>query len=436
LPLSVYTQFFVEGIEKGAADLDGDGQISADELHRYVLQKVQKIAPAMTPQFYPVEEGHRIYLAKSPKDDPALQYRKEVEKWVKLGAFNVERDRFSVVARNSLDERRKRFQLSAADAEAIATEVLQPIREYQRKLQKYRQTLIDTLEEEDYPFDPKIQNFLKEYYRDDLGLKDEDVEAIALQVLPQSTVPTVTPFAPQSFTLDLGNKVKLEMIAIPDGSFWMGSPDGVGHDDERPRHQVAIAPFWISKYPITQAQYHAIAGGNPSNFKGDQRPVEQVSWWEAIAFCEKLREKSDRVFRLPSEAEWEYTCRAGTETPFYFGEIISTEQANYDGNSTYGSGKKGEYRKQTTDVGIFPANAFGLYDIHGNVWEWCADHWHGNYDDEPTDGSAWITANDKDSRLLRGGSWSNDPDDCRSAYRHYNSPGNQNDNIGFRVACS
>jgi len=432
----VYTQFFVEGIEKGAADLDGDGQISADELHRYVLQKVQKVAPAMTPQFYPVEEGHRIYLAKSPKDDLVLQYRKEVEKWVKLGAFNVERDRFSVVARNSLDERRKRFQLSVADADAIATEVLQPIREYQRKLQKYRQTLIDTLEEEDYPFDPKIENFLKEYYQDDLGLKDEDVEAIALQVLPQSTSPTVypnvittptsvAPSAPQSFALDLGNKVKLEMIAIPGGSFWMGSPDGVGSDDERPRHQVAIEPFWMSKYPITQTQYQAIAGKNPSNFKGNQRPVEQVSWWETIAFCEKLEEKSDRVFRLPSEAEWEYACRAGTETPFYFGKTISTEQVNHN-----------QHYKQTTDVGSFPPNSFGLYDMHGNVWEWCADHWHPNYNGALKDGSAWKTSDDKAFRLLRGGSWLNDPDRCRSASRSKLSPDNQVSHFGFRVACS
>jgi len=446
LPLSVYTQFFVEGIEKGAADFDGDGQISAYELHRYVLEKVQKVAPAMTPDFYHLGEGHRIYLAKSPKDDPVLNYRKEVERCVQQKAFKVETDRFSVPARNLLEAQRQGWGLSVEVAEAIATEVLQPIREYQRKLQTYRQTLIDTLEDEEYPFDEVTQNVLKEY-QVILGLKDKDVEAIALQVLPKSSSTAVYPnvtttltsvalSAPQSFTLDLGNKVKLEMIAIPSGSFWMGSPDGVGYGNERPRHEVAIAPFWISKYPITQAQYQEIAGKNPSNFKGNQRPVEQVSWWETIAFCGKLRGKSDRVFRLSSEAEWEYACRAGTETPFYFGETTSTEQVNYDGNYTYGAGKEGEYRKQTTDVGIFPANAFGLYDMHGNVWEWCADHWHGNYDDAPIDGSAWITANDKESRLLRGGSWVDNPDYCRSAYRYNLSPDFQGDDIGFRVACS
>jgi formylglycine-generating enzyme required for sulfatase activity/uncharacterized caspase-like protein len=433
LPLSVYTQFFVEGIEKGAADLDGDGQISADELHRYVLEKVQKVAPAMTPQFYPVEDGHRIYLARSPKDDPVLKYRKEVEKWVKQGAFNVERDRFSVAARNLLDEQRRRLVLTGEVAEAIASEVLQPIREYERKKAKYRQTLIDTRNDEEHPFCEATQNALNEY-QVILGLRDEDVEAIAADVLipplwvPPVYFPAPSPLPPsvhQPFTLDLGNKAQLEMIAIPAGRFWMGSADGDGYDFERPQHQVTIAPFWMSKHPITQAQYQAVMGKKPSSFKGDRRPVEKVSWYDSIAFCEKLRGKDYRNFRLPSEAEWEYACRAGTETPFYFGETISTKQVNHTGH----------YR-QTTDVGKFPENAFGLLDMHGNVWEWCADHWHENYDGAPIDGSAWKTSNDSDFRLLRGGSWSPIPDLCRSTYRSINSPGNANFNIGFRVACS
>jgi formylglycine-generating enzyme required for sulfatase activity/uncharacterized caspase-like protein len=441
LPLSVYTQFFVEGIEKGAADLDGDGQISADELHRYVLEKVQKVAPAMTPQFYPVQDGHRIYLARSPKDDPALKYRKEVERWVKQGAFNVERDRFSVAARNLLEEQRRILQLSVDEAVAIASEVLQPIQEYKRKKEKYRQTLIDTRDDEDYPFCDATQNALKEY-QVILGLRDEDVEAIGLDVLkPPYRVPFVRPMLEalefedkaslpppsphQSFTLNLDDKVQLELIAIPGGSFWMGLPDGEGYASERPRHQVTIAPFWMSKYPITQAQYQAVMGKNPSHFKGDRRPVEQVSWHDAIAFCEKLRGKGDRSFRLPSEAEWEYACRAGTETPFCFGDMISTGQVNHS-----------QHYKQTTDVGSFPENAFGLCDMHGNVWEWCADHWHGNYEGAPIDGSAWKTPNDSVSRLLRGGSWLVIPDHCRSAGRSNNSPDDANNNIGFRVACS
>jgi len=414
--------------------LDGDGQISADELHRYVLQKVQKVAPAMTPQFYPVEEGHRIYLAKSPKDDPALKYRKEVERWVKQGTFSSERDCFSAAARNLLNEKRQRLLLSVKVAKAITAEVIQPLREYQRKLQKYWQMLDEILDEEEYPFDEGTQNALKEY-QVLLGLRDEDVEAIALQVLPQSTTPTVHPriiatptpvalSALRSFML-VGNNVKLEMIAIPGGSFWMGSSDGVGRDNEQPRHQVTIAPFWMSKYPVTQAQYRAIVGRNPSYFKGDQRPVEKVSWWEAIAFCERLGEKGGRSFRLPSEAEWEYACRAGTETLFYFGDTISLEQVNH-----------ARHFKRTTDVGIFPPNSFGLYDMHGNVWEWCADNWHKNYTGAPTDGSAWLTEEQNTLRLLRGGSWDRYSSRCRSAFRRDSTSGVYYDLLGFRVACS
>jgi formylglycine-generating enzyme required for sulfatase activity len=134
----------------------------------------------------------------------------------------------------------------------------------------------------------------------------------------------------------------------------------------------------MGKYEVTQAQYQAIMGNNPSNFKGEKRPVEQVSWNDAVKFCEELSKKTGRAYRLPSEAEWEYAARAGTDTPFHFGETITTDLANYNGNFTYASAPKGEYRKETTDVGIFPPNSFGLYDMCGNVWEWCLDKYHNN----------------------------------------------------------
>jgi formylglycine-generating enzyme required for sulfatase activity len=228
----------------------------------------------------------------------------------------------------------------------------------------------------------------------------------------------------QSFTIAISDRIPLEMIAIPNGKFWMGSPDGEGSDDEKPRHKVTIAPFFMSKTPITQAQYQALMNKNPSSFKGEKRPVEKVSWWDAIAFCEMLSKQCDRKITLPSEAQWEYACRAGTETPFYFGQTISTEQANHSFN-----------KSSTSDVGIFPANKFGLYDMHGNVWEWCLDHWHGNYKGAPIDGSAWLTNDKNASRLLRGGSWFNYPDRCRSAYRARNSPDDLHNGISFRVVC-
>ena len=243
----------------------------------------------------------------------------------------------------------------------------------------------------------------------------------------------------KSFSVDLGDGVQLEMVAIPGGTFWMGAPDGEGSDVERPCHQVTVAPFWMGKFAVTQAQYEAVMGSNPSHFKGANRPIEQVSWYGAVEFCQKLAAKAQRQFRLPSEAEWEYACRAGTTTPFYFGKTISTEQANYDGRYTYGSGKQGEFRQETTDVGCFPPNDFGLYDIHGNVLEWCLDLWHDSYQGAPTDGSAWIAQDAKDNarRVLRGGSWIFNPVDCRSACRFNNSlPLGTSLNVGFRVVCS
>ncbi|MGC8715225.1 MAG: formylglycine-generating enzyme family protein, partial [Leptodesmis sp.] len=162
-----------------------------------------------------------------------------------------------------------------------------------------------------------------------------------------------------------------------------------------------------------------------SSFKGENRPVEKVCWYGAIEFCDRLSQYTGRPYRLPSEAEWEYACRAGTTTPFHFGETITTDLANYCGedrkeygwSGSYGRGPKGIYRQETTTVGSFGvANAFGLFDMHGNVWEWCLDHWHENYKGAPTDGSAWVKGGNSDLRLLRGGSW--------------------DDNIGFRVVCA
>jgi formylglycine-generating enzyme required for sulfatase activity len=175
-------------------------------------------------------------------------------------------------------------------------------------------------------------------------------------------------------------------------------------------------------------------GNNPSNFKGAKRPVEQVSWNDAEAFCKRLAEKTGRVYRLPSEAEWEYACRAGTTTPFYFGETITTDLANYNGSYTYGSELKGKYRQQTTEVGKFSPNAFGLYDMHGNVSEWCKDTWHKNYDGAPNDGSAWVMESNNDYRMLRGGSWSLEPWYCRSAVRfRLVQDEDLNIYVGFRV---
>ena len=239
----------------------------------------------------------------------------------------------------------------------------------------------------------------------------------------------------------------IEMVAIPGGTFLMGSPDDEPNRSnyESPQHEVTVAPFFMGAYPVTQRQWRAIAelpqierelAPDPSRFKGLNHPVEQVSWYDAVEFCARLSAFTDRQYRLPSEAEWEYACRAGTTTPFHFGETISAELANYRASSTYNGGPKGEYRKETTSIDRFGiANAFGLSDMHGNVLEWCQDHFHSDYKGAPTDGSAWIEGGDSNRRILRGGSWYRTPRYCRSAYRYVDGPGG-GFNIGFRVVCS
>jgi formylglycine-generating enzyme required for sulfatase activity len=248
----------------------------------------------------------------------------------------------------------------------------------------------------------------------------------------------------------------IEMVAIPGGTFKMGSPENEPERiiSESPQHTVTVQPFFIGKYPITQAQWRFVAQldfcnrdlkPDPSQFKGDNRPVESVSWYDAVEFCDRLSKFTARPYTLPTEAEWEYACRAGTTTPFHFGETITSKLANYDATETYGAREKGTYREETTVVGSFGvANAFGLYDMHGNVWEWCLDDWHDNYEGAPTDGSAWFDDNDNISQkqrnaVLRGGSWFYDPGYCRSASR-YNDLGPERDvinfNIGFRVVCA
>jgi formylglycine-generating enzyme required for sulfatase activity len=250
----------------------------------------------------------------------------------------------------------------------------------------------------------------------------------------------------QYFVEDLGQGVQLEMVSIPKGKFLMGAPkeEKESKDNERPLHPVTIKPFFMGKYPITQAQWRVVAllprikkelKHNPSNFKGDNRPVERVSWSDAVEFCERLSLHTNRLYRLPSEAEWEYACRAGTTTPFHFGETIKSELANYNARYAYGVGVKGIYRSKTTNVGSFGvANGFGLYDMHGNVLEWCADHWHSSYEGAPQDGSAWLDNDDNQRRVLRGGSWYRNPVYCRSACRDDNFALSYT-YIGFRIAC-
>ena len=240
---------------------------------------------------------------------------------------------------------------------------------------------------------------------------------------------------------------RLTLMLIPAGTFLMGAPEDEPEsgDNERPQRQVSVESFLMGRYPVTQAQWRAVAGlprqerdlePDPSSFDGDNRPVENVDWDDAQEFCRRLSVETKKKFRLPSEAEWEYACRAGTETPFHFGPMLTAEVANFRATETYNGSPKGEWRQETTEVGQFPANRWGLHDMHGNVWEWCEDD-YGSYAEAPTDGSARVKSDRSETgRVLRGGSWPFDPRNCRSAYRSFNFRRDSRPNyIGFRVCC-
>ncbi len=245
------------------------------------------------------------------------------------------------------------------------------------------------------------------------------------------------------------------MVALPPGRLLMGSPATEkrwpGYDGrEEPRHVVRLDAFEIGVHPVTVdafAEFIADRGHdmgdsarwlNPGFTPAGNHPVTRVSWHDGKAYIDwlngKIPDARPGAFRLPTEAEWEYACRAGTDTPFSFGETLSTDQANFDGNYVYGSGKKsGVYLKRTTPVGKFPANAFGLHDMHGNVWEWCEDTWHDDYKGATSDGSAWVSGNTW-RRVLRGGSWVDGPGDCRSACRSGYGASVRGISVGFRLA--
>ncbi len=250
---------------------------------------------------------------------------------------------------------------------------------------------------------------------------------------------------------EITNSIGMKLVLIPAGKFMMGSPkdeDG-RYDNWEEQHEVEITkPFYLGVYTVTQAEYQKIMGKNPSYFsaQGDGKdkvvgldtsrfPVDQVSWDEAVEFCRKLSEmpeekKAGRTYRLPTEAEWEYACRAGTTTPFHYGKSLSSKQANFLGDFPYGDAEKGPDLGRPTTVGSYQPNAYGLYDMDGNVWQWCAD-WST---EKPPGGKDPIVTKEASGRVVRGGCWLSDGGDCRSAYRFAVVPGNRDWRLGFRVA--
>jgi len=293
-------------------------------------------------------------------------------------------------------------------------------------------------------------------------LYKEEFEFTVLRMNAQGQIRRSRSNRVKFFPQPLEPELDLEMVYIPSGIIRMGSPRiEVGHEpNESPMHWVALSAFFMGKFPVTQAQWYAIAQlpmvnkplqPNPSEFQGDNHPVENISRHDAVEFCDRLKLKTGIQYRLPTEAEWEYACRAGTKTSFHFGDTITSEVVNYDGTYPYGFAAKGEYRQQTIEVGSFnAANDYGLYDMHGQVLEWCADPWHDDYGNAPTDGTCWEDRttdenNDESNqdlpapnpdRVLRGGSWFNVAGRCRAASRHRYGADIWLNHVGFRVALS
>ena len=413
-------------------------------------------------------------IAKVQIDDEQ-RYRKQVQVIVEQV-----KGRLRPAAKANLKLWQRELGIADEKAAAILAEVLKPYEEKAAHVKFYRQTLIEE-KEYGYPLDNEAVEQLQAIKRR-LNLRDEDVLAAETKVLGTSlssavsTATIISAAEPQSkseteysqpqrpsisfsfetvrvndrgkvvenipcqadyYTEALGNGITLEMVRIPEGKFLMGAAEGEAgaSDDEYPQHEVSVPEFWLGKYAVTQAQWRAVAAlpkvecdlkSDPANFKGDKLPVEQVSWEDAIEFCKRLsqyaQKTSKRIYTLPSEAQWEYACRAGTTTLFHFGSKITTDLVNYRRSM-----------EKTTEVSTFFPNAFGLYDMHGNVWEWCLDGWHEDYKGAPSDSSVWESSSKR--KVLRGGSWTNNRSICRAANRlKVISNGRVND-IGFRM-CS
>lgn len=340
-------------------------------------------------------EKIQLQVDQALETETALkQYREQVREFLANRTL-------SEIEKIRLKQLRQQLGLTVEDTDRILVEEQIPIHKGQ---QAYRDLLIELIQSGCYPFSEEIQTELKQFQQE-CNLTDSEAAAISapllasaqlqfreFEVITLTATGEITSCLQQAevFTEPLADGVVLEMVAIPGGTFLMGSPpeEEGRSEEESPQHLVSLASFFVSKYPITQAQWRAVASDpmevglhpNPAQFPGETRPVEQISWHEAVEFCQRLTQKTGRTYRLLSEAEWEYACRAGTTTPFHFGATLTTDLANFNGNYVYGSGTKGRYRQETTSVETGAANAFGLYDMHGNVWEWCADPWHPSYD--------------------------------------------------------
>ena len=471
--LSVYTRHLVEGLKTGGAAVNNQALITVRHWHEYVKQRVVAEVPAMEPAIFSGQQGYEIAIARV-KIDRAKQYRRQVESKIRNGIVGP-------AARAILLQWQRHCQLSSAEAEEIEQAVLEAVQQTQKQILEKLSIYTKAIEAEkqlSFPLtDTSVRDLedlqqLLDLSREFASQAEQQVLGNQLRIEPIQQRFSQPAYKPNEQRLlsfetkqvdrygslrstaraqskvyreDIGSGVKLEMVQIPQGTFAMGAntAEEGASNDEYPQRDVTLSEFWMGKHTVTQAQWQQFTSSMRSSmssltsrmtFDSSNLPIGGIFWTEAVEFCHWLSQRSEKNYRLPSQAQWEYACRANTTTPFYFGETITPELANYNGSYRYGQGPKGTYRQQTTEVGSFPPNAFGLYDMHGNVWEWCLDNWHDLHPDK-TQGDI-VRRLSGQTKVLRGGSWFYQPTDCRSANRLTYPFHNRIDDIGFRVVCT
>lgn len=374
------------------------------------------------------QEFRRAISAGYPIEDSVRNGLRSFQQSLELDNEDVERIEQPIIVPKQAE-----YQQQLAEAQRQREQEEEKTREQARQQEAAKK-------EQQHQLDLKRQR--QQEGREQLGVRLQRFEFDVITVDKKGNENSRTRKSAEFFPENLGNGILLEMNQILGGTFQMGSPEGQGSDDERPQHSVTVPSFFMGKYPITQAQWRAVAAlpqveiplnPDPSKFKGDSRPVHLVSWYEAVEFCQRLSRSTGHPYRLPSEAEWEYACRAGTTTPFYFGETLTPKLARCKVN--LGMVIITIFGGETAPVGSYSPNTFGLYDMHGNVEEWCADHKHDNYVGAPTDGSAWVAGGDSERRIKRGGSYGYNPAFCCSSERLTFFAAIANMGIGFRVVC-
>ncbi len=393
---SLFTHFLVEGLETGAAADESSDTVTVEQLYQYVHKKVTEVRPGMQPVYICDQSIGRIGLAKNPRQ-----------------VFKLPEDLM-----NDLVDANPRTRIGVL--RELNTIVVKGDERKRAAVQNVLSARMD--EERDRFVHQEIEQLLTVLSE----VTADTVKPERISVTRPENTDSLDPGRVFSDTLKDGSNGP-EMMVIPAGKFRMGDISGNGDEDEKPVHEVKIERlFALGKYPVSFAEYDYYCDQTGVDKPGDEdwgrndRPVINVSWNDAVAYIEWLREQTGKRYRLPSEAEWEYAARGGTDTAYWWGDEADKNLANFSG-------------KKTNPVKKFKANLFGLHDTLGNVWEWVQDTWHENYQSAPCDGSAWLD-DELRLRVLRGGSWYSEPNYARSAFRNRDEPEYSNYNVGFRLA--